>query len=167
MKETEFKFEPVWVSVLGLLGLYIAYLFCKDIIPDLKLDSISVVGIVGASSLLLLLLPMSLKMIFGIPAIRLTSDQLIDNVVGIKIEWKDISDIRISGIAKPFIAITLKDKSSFFQSISNPVKRLLLRCFFLISSGDVSINLAMVAGDNESIVALTKVYWNRYYGIND
>lgn len=110
---------------------------------------------------------MFFKMIFGIPAILLTADQLVDNVVGISVDWKDIQDIRITGVSKPFLSITLKDKKAFFQNIQNPIKRVLLRVIFSISTGDVSINMAMVAGSNEAVRSVVMVYWSRYYGHSD
>lgn len=164
MKENEFKFEPIWVSALGLFSLYLVYNFYKSIIvPGTDYLEFAVFSILPIF-LGILILPMAFKMIIGIPAIEFTGTELVDNVFGISIRWENIQDIRISGVSKPFLSITLKDKNQFWIGIRNPVKRILLRFLFLISPGDVSINLAFVAGSNEAISALAQVYWNRFYG---
>ena len=110
---------------------------------------------------------MCFKMLFGIPAIEFTHDQLIDNVVGVKVDWDNVEYISISGTYKPFLSIDLKDPKKFYSSIRNPVKRVLIKIFFSLAKGDVPINLAFVAGNSESIGAVAQVYWNKYYGIND
>lgn len=110
---------------------------------------------------------MFFKMIFGVPALQFTDNQLIDNLVGVRIDWENVQNIRVSGISKPFLSIDLKDTDKFYSSVRNPIKRYLLKVFFALASGDVPVNLAFVAGNNESAAALARVYWNRYYGITD
>jgi len=164
MEDQQFKFEPVWVSVLTTIPLFCIYKAYSEIskqgfifsflFPILVMPFV----IIGAP-----LLIMGIKMLTGVPAIVLTTDQLVDNVVGITIDWANISNIQISGVKKPFLNISLKDKNKFYSSV-NPVKRILLKVFFAIGPGDVSVNLAFVAGNNEYIASLTRVYWSKYYG---
>jgi hypothetical protein len=168
MENSEFKFEPIWISFLSLLPIYFIYRFIMIVTaPGFIMDSSIIWYAIFPLITGITLLPMAIKMIIGVPAILLNDNELVDNVVGISINWEDIEDIRISGISKPFLSITLKNKEKFFSDITNPIKRVLLKLIFLISPGDVSINLAMVTGSNESIVALSQLYWNRYYGHND
>jgi hypothetical protein len=167
MEETGFKFEPIWITVLGLSMLFLVYKCCTNAIEaDFKFDYTVIPFALFPLFLCWVVLPMFFRMMFGIPAILLTADQLVDNVVGISIDWKDIQDIRITGVSKPFLSITLKDKKEFFQNI-HPIKRILLRMIFSISTGDVSVNLAMVAGSNEAVKSVVMVYWGRYYGHSD
>lgn len=168
MEDIEFKFEPVWVSTLGATGTFFIYKLGSILFePGFSFQYIDILVLLFILIVGILVLPMFFKMLIGIPAINLTSDQLIDNVVGIAINWKDIKDIRITGVSKPFLSITLNDKKAFFDNISNPFKRILFRIFFSIATGDVSINLAMVAGDNKSIKAMVMVQWSRYFGHYD
>jgi hypothetical protein len=163
---TEFKFEPIWISVLNILTLTMAYNFFKVFIEK---PSYNVAGIVFAAAPLvpaLLFLPMGIKMLLRIPAIAFTHDQLVDNVFGIKIDWENVQNIRLSGSRKPFLAVDLKDTERFYSSINNPIKRLALKALFSLSPGDVSINLAFVSGNSQSIVAVTQVYWEKHYHPN-
>lgn len=165
MEETGFKFEPIWITALAGLAISLLYnLYIKVVAPNFKIDYSLIFLALMPLLLGTLILPMFFKMILGIPAILLTGDQLVDNVIGISIDWKDIQDIRIIGVKKPFLSIILKNKKEFFQNIPNPLKRILLRIFFSFSMADVSINLAMVAGDNDAVKSLAMVYWSRYYG---
>jgi len=168
MEETGFKFEPIWVTALGGMTLFFVYKCCAITIePTFKFDNLFIFVVLLPLFMGWMILPMFFRMLFGVPAILLTADQLVDNVMGISIDWKDIQDIRITGVSKPFLSIILKDKKTFFQNIQNPLKRILLRIFFSISTGDVSINLAMVAGSNEAVRSVVMVYWGRYYGHSD
>jgi hypothetical protein len=165
MEETGFKFEPIWVTALGVLTLFLVYKFCVIVVdPNFKFDYLLIILALTPLLMSWLIMPMFFRMLFGTPAILLTADQLVDNVMGISIDWKDIQDIRITGVSKPFLSIILKNKKEFFQNIQNPLKRTLLRIFFSISPGDISMNLAMVAGDNEAVRSVVMVYWSRYYG---
>ena len=168
MEKSEFKFEPVYVSFLILVEVGIVYMMWHGQQSAQKLD-FEGLAIFGLLPLLLglIILPMAFKMLTGVPAIQLTADGLVDNVFGIEIDWSNVQDLRIQGSQKPFLAIDLKDKDKFYSGISNPFKRLLLRFIFLISPSDVSILLAFVAGKNEAILAMSQVYWNRFYGRND
>lgn len=162
------KFEPIWISGLAALAFFFIYktgsVFLQDGIHDWQKDVLLLIFPVFSARLFL---PMFFKMIFGIPALQFTDDQLIDNVVGVSIDWENVQNIRISGVRKPFLSIDLKDTGKFYSGIRNPFKRILLRGLFALASGDVPVNLAFVAGDNEAAAALARVYWNRYYGITD
>jgi hypothetical protein len=167
MEETGFKFEPIWVTTLGVATLFLVYkCYTIAVEPGFKFEYSIIPFALLPLFFCWLTLPMFFKMLFGIPAILLTGDQLVDNVVGISVDWKDIQDIRVTGVSKPFLSITLKDKKTFFQNI-HPIKRILLRMIFSISTGDVSVNLAMVAGSNEAVRSVVMVYWGRYYGHSD
>jgi hypothetical protein len=168
MEETGFKFEPIWVTALTLASLFFGYQTYEIAIePGSKFDYAIILLALIPLLMCSATLPMFFRMLFGIPAILLTADQLVDNVVGISIDWKDIQDIRITGVSKPFLSITLKDKKAFFKNIRNPLKRIFLKMLFSISIGDVSINLAMVIGNNEAVKSVVMVYWSRYYGHSD
>jgi len=169
MEENEFKFEPIWVSFLSLLEGWIIYFICKSQLdPKSRID---LEGLAIFSTLPIffgiLILPMTFKLITGVPAIKLTQDALIDNVFGVSVDWSNIQNIKIAGSQKPFLAIDLKDRHKFYSGINNPLKRILLRVMFSISPSDVSINLAFVAGKNDAILAMTQVYWNKFYGNED
>jgi len=167
MEDTKFKFEPIWVSVISVIPIAVIYQEYKTIVSSsFWLNGIILFTVVSLF-VCIMILPLTFKIITGIPAILLTNDQLVDNVVGVNIDWSNIEDIRITGIQKPFLTIILKDTDLFYSSINNPVKKILLRFLFLISPGDVSVNLALVAGDNDSIASMAQVYWQRYYGVED
>jgi hypothetical protein len=167
MEQGRFKFEPIWISVLSAIPVFIFYQIYKMAVkpaPDLKEITVFAIPALLVSAMFL---PMFFKMLSGIPAILLTEDQLVDNVVGVAIDWSNIKDIRITGVKKPFLSIILKDTDLFYSNIYNPIKRTLLKLLFSLSAGDVSVNLALVAGDNDAVAATAKVQWARYYGIDD
>jgi len=167
MDETKFRFEPIWVSIISVLPIAVIYQEYKTIVSStFWLNGIIVFSVVSLF-VCIMILPLTFKLITGIPAILLTNDQLVDNVVGVNIDWSNIKDIRITGIQKPFLTIILKDTDLFYSNINNPIKKILLKFIFLISPGDVSVNLALVAGDNDSIASMAQVYWQRYYGVED
>jgi len=64
-----------------------------------------------------MLLPMFFKMILGIPAIELNHDQIINNIVGIRVDWENVKNITITGTYRPFLSIDLKDTQVFYLSI--------------------------------------------------
>jgi hypothetical protein len=163
---TEYKFEPIWVSLLSIISLVMAYSFLKVFIERPSYDVPGLVFIAAPLILGLLFLPMGVKMLLGIPAIAFTHDQFVDNIFGIKIDWDNIQNVRLSGSRKPFLSIDLKDTEKFYSSINNPLKRIAIKALFLLSPGDASINLAFVSGDNQSIVAVTQVYWEKHYQHN-
>jgi hypothetical protein len=167
MEENELKFEPIYVSVLTLVEAGLIYMiYGQQSAQKLDLEGLAIVSLIPLF-FGLMALPMAFKLLTGVPAIKLTADTLVDNVFGIEIDWSNVQNLYIQGSKKPFLAIDLKDKDKFYAGISNPFKRLFLRLMFAISPGDVSINLAFVAGTNESVLAMSQVYWNRFYGIND
>jgi hypothetical protein len=149
------------------MSLFIFYKIFSAFAADPSYDLFGLIFLSCPLIFLAMILPMFFKMIIGIPAIELNHDQLINNVVGIKVNWENVENIRITGTYKPFLSIDLKDTHAFYSSIKNPLKRLLIKGFFLLGKGDVPINLAFVAGNEESVAAVARVYWNRYYGIND
>jgi hypothetical protein len=166
--QDKIRFEPIWITGMAALAFFLIYkaggVFVQDGIHQWLRDAPILIIPFFTS---LAFLPMFFKMIFGIPALQFINDQLIDNVVGVRIDWENVQNIRISGVSKPFLSIDLKDTGKFYASIRNPFKRILLRGLFALASGDVPVNLAFVAGDNEAAAAMARVYWNRYYGIND
>ena len=165
--EAQFKFEPIWVSVLSLMSLCVVY---ETVTAFISKPSYDIYGLIFLSFPIIfasLILPMAFKMLAGVPAIQFTHDQLVDNVVGVKVDWNNVELIAISGSYKPFLSIDLKDTKEFYSSIRNPVKRIFIRIFFSIAKGDVPINLAFVSGDNEGIAATARVYWNKHYGIKE
>lgn len=168
MEEGKFKFEPIWISALGIMSLVLIYKEWSTLAEsNYKIDPLYI----GLSLALLIIpccffLPMAFKMFTGVPAIILTESQLIDNTVNISIDWSNVKDIRIVGAKKPFLSITLKDRDKFFSNI-NLFKRGFLKLLYATVAGDVSINLAFAAGSNEAIAAVARVYWGRYYGIED
>lgn len=168
MEETEFKFEPLYVTFVSIVEVGMIYMLWKDQLSPAKLD-LEGLAFFGLFPLLFgrIVLPMTYKMLIEVPAIQLTNNSIIDNVFGISIDWSNVQSLEIQGSAKPFLAIDLKDKDKFYAGIYNPFKRLFLRFMFAISPGDVSIYLAFVAGTNESVLATTQVYWNKFYGNND
>ncbi|MGF7079225.1 hypothetical protein [Mucilaginibacter sp. UYCu711] len=161
-----YKFEPIWVSVLSITALVMSYNFLKGFIARPSYDVPGLIFMSAPLVLSLLFLPMGVKMLLGIPAITFTHDQLIDNVFGIKIDWENVQNVRLSGSRKPFLTIDLKDTDKFYSSINNPLKRIAIRMLFALSPGDASVNLAFVAGDNHAIVAVTQVYWEKHYQPN-
>jgi hypothetical protein len=158
-----YKFEPIWVSILSIISLVMTYGFLKVFIEKPSYNVPGLIFITAPLILALLFLPMGVKMLLGIPAITFTHDQLVDNVFGIKIDWENVQNVRLSGSRKPFLSIDLKDTEKFYSSINNPLKRAAIKMLFFLSPGDISINLAFVSGDNQSIVAVTQVYWERHY----
>jgi hypothetical protein len=168
MEESEFKFEPIWVSALTLFEAWIIYFLSEKTLAsqlDFKgLALFSCFPIFFGS----LILPMTFRLIARIPAIQLTDNALIDNTFRITIDWSNVQNIKIVNTGKKsLLSIELKDRDQFFSDITNPFKRMFLRSIFYISPGDVSINLDFVAGKNEAILAKAQVYWNRYYGNNE
>ncbi|MES2378558.1 MAG: hypothetical protein V4553_18340 [Bacteroidota bacterium] len=159
----EYKFEPIWVSTLNLISLVMTYGFLKVFIER---PSYNVPGFIFISApviLCMLFLPMGIKMLLGIPAITFTQDQFVDNVFGIKIDWDNVQNIRLSGTRNPLLSIDLKDTDKFYASINNPFKRVAIRALFALSTSDIVVNLAFVSGDNHGIVAVTQVYWEKHY----
>jgi hypothetical protein len=161
--EAEYKFEPIWVSALNIIWLLMAYNFLKVFITRPSYDVPGLIFISAPFVLALMYLPMGVKMLLGIPAICFTHDQLVDNVFGIKIDWENVQNVRLSGGRNQCLSIDLKDKEKFYSSINNPFKRIAIRALFLLSLGDASIKLAFVAGDNQGIFAVAQVYWDKYY----
>jgi len=166
MEENGFKFQPATVIILTLVFGWLSYVIGKDQLAMQKTDfgGLAFFLVPIGVSFLLLILPMAFKMLTGIPAIKLTADELVDNVFGVSIDWENVQHVEISGTRRPYLSIDLKDKDKFYAGIYNPAKRLFLRLLFTISPGDVSIALEFVSGNNEAILAMTQVYWNRFYG---
>ena len=165
--EAGYKFEPIWVSALSLISLGGLYGTVSAFVADPSYDIFGLVFLLFPVLVAWIILPMAFKMLKGVPAIQFTDRQLVDNIVGVSVDWENIEYIGISGSYKPFLSIDLKDTKKFYSNIQNPVKRVLVKIFFSMASGDVPINLAFVAGNNESILGVAQVYWNKYYGVKD
>jgi hypothetical protein len=110
-----------------------------------------------------LLLPMTFKLIFNIPAIVLTDDCLKNNFGGYSVQWEDIADIKFSDSGMRSFAtliINLKDPGKYFAS---PVKKAIYKIKQLFSPNDILIRVDFVAGDNEEIFETVKAYWTRHF----
>jgi len=108
-----------------------------------------------------LVFPMTVKLIFKIPAIVLTDDCLKNNFAGNSIQWVDIADIQLyKGVGRslPKLTINLKDPYKYFNT---PLKKAGYKARQLFSVNDISIIVDFVAGDNEEIFEVIKAYWTR------
>ena len=107
-------------------------------------------------------LPITIKLIFNVPALVLTNDCLKNNFREYSIEWSDIAEIQlykgnyVSGFAK--LIINLKNPDEYFNS---PVKKVIYKTKQLFLVNDFTIIVDFVAGNNEEIFETIKSYWTR------
>ncbi len=130
--EIEFKFNPVYVTVLFLVtsitasGFYVIYsdFFNLNIATILFLCLLPIV--IGLTAI-----PKFLRMVTGIPAITLTNDYLVDNTNGVTINWNDISEAKIIRTARGpgAIAITLKQPEKYFNTFTKKTRYYISKFF--------------------------------------
>jgi len=157
---TNFKFNPLSVLFIDLfIALFFYKCFSYLTLPLVSWDNFLRCLIPLFFSYFFL--PVTLRMIFNIPAIVLTDDYLKNNFGGYAIEWDDISDIELSNKGQRSFAslnINLKDPDKYFNT---PIKNLFYQIRQFFSVNDFSIRVDFVAGSNEEIFAVVKAYWTR------
>lgn len=164
MDKQEFKFEPVWITILSAFAIFVIYkLITLVFFSGMPVKAIAIIPLAVAAFCCLFFI-FTFKMLAGVPAIVITQERLIDNVYGVSFDWSNVKYISIDGERKPFLSIRLKNEALFYSGISNPIKRALIRALFSIAPGDASVNLALIAGDNQYILGMAQAYWAKYYG---
>ncbi|MEO6631669.1 MAG: STM3941 family protein [Mucilaginibacter sp.] len=160
--KTEFRFSPLWVLFITVM----VALFDYKSISYYTAPLVNAVNAVDTALVLIvsyLLLPMTFKLIFNIPAIVLTDDCLRNNFGGYSIQWEDIADIKFSDSGMRSFAtliINLKDPEKYFAS---PVKKAIYKIKQLFSPNDILIRIDFVAGDNGQIFETVKAYWTKHF----
>jgi hypothetical protein len=112
-----------------------------------------------------LILPVTIKMLRGIPAIVLTKDYLVDNFGGHSIEWNDIAEINIrksSYQSLDKLIINLKQPEKYFDT---PIKKLLYKFGKLFTANDIGITLDFVSGNSDEIMQVIHAHWGKYSGV--
>ena len=160
MQKNAFKFSPFWVTFLSLLTLSLVYgCFAQVVQPLISWENFFLCLFPLLVSVLIL--PLTFKMIFNIPALVLTNDCLENNFRGYSIQWKDIADVQLSDSGyRSFgkLIINLKDPKKYFNS---PVKKLVYNAKQLFVVNDFSILVDFVAGENDDIFSIVKAYWTK------
>ena len=160
MQKNAFKFSPFWVTFLSLLTFSLVYgCFAQVVQPLISWENFFLCLFPLLVSFLIL--PMTFKMIFNIPALVLTNDCLENNFRGYSIQWKDIADIQLSDSGYRSFAslvINLKEPQIFFNT---PFKKALYNFKQLFSVNDFLIKVDFVAGNNEEIFEIVMAYWTR------
>jgi len=159
---TEYKFNPFWVSIISLGTFYLIYKgLAYYTLPLISWDNFlrCIVDVLLA----FLFLPLTFKLIFNIPALVLTKDCLKKNFGGkYSFEWHDIADIQLysNTVGRSFakLTINLKDPYKYFNT---PLKKTLYKARQLFVANDTWIIVDFVAGDNEEIFEVIKAYWTR------
>ncbi|WP_295674005.1 hypothetical protein [uncultured Mucilaginibacter sp.] len=158
--KTQFKFNPFWVFFLSFLTLAILKT-CFSYLSQPLVSWDNFFSCLLPALLVYLFLPMTVKMIFNIPAIVLTDDCLNNNIGGYSIEWADIASIELNtsgtrSLAK--LAINLKEPEKYFNT---PIKMFLYKTRQLVVVNDKSIFVDFVSGNNEEIFSIIKAYWTK------
>jgi len=157
---TSFKFNPFWIVFIDLLiALFFYKCFSYLTMPLISWDNFFRCLI--PLFFTYIFLPITLRMIFNIPAIVLTDAYLKNNFRGYAIEWADISDIELSDKGyRSFgsLNINLKEPDKYFNT---PIKNFFYKARQLFSVDDFSIRVDFVAGSNEEIFETVKAYWTK------
>ncbi|MGZ3832623.1 MAG: hypothetical protein ACXVB0_03805, partial [Mucilaginibacter sp.] len=127
-----------------------------------SLDFYSLFLAITAACLLWFVLPMTVKMILGIPAMVLTNKYLVDNLGGHSIEWSDVSEIRIiQGQYRSFskLIINLKRPEKYFDT---PLKKLLYKFRQFFTANDIGIITDFVSGTDLEIMQVVQAYWGKH-----
>lgn len=148
--EIRFKFNPLNTLSWSLFPIASIYFF---------VDMVNVKGVDNDGSRILLVftvvlswlfLPKFFKMIFGVPALILTQHQFIDNVSGLKIDWKDISGFRIKINNKStFLFIKLSNHDPY---IDNTASRRIFTYLASFDDDETFIDISYVKGEDVDIL---------------
>ncbi len=158
-EKAEFKFEPIWISALTLLVLYVSFEMYYTFFSRPSY------GLVGSLFLLLpagfwwWVFPMTFAMLRKKPAIVLTPQFLIDNIGGFSINWHDIAEIKVAERdfkSRGNLIVNLEDPRKYFNTRLKYLGYKIRRYF---TAADVSIKLDFVSGKNEDISRLINAYW--------
>jgi hypothetical protein len=93
------------------------------------------------------------------PAIILTKECLIDNSMGVKINWTDINDISIYEYGSmTYLAFEVTSNSIIYRQFLNPLQNILLRLNTALSKKSFLINFSFLKGKNEDIFEMVREY---------
>jgi hypothetical protein len=161
-EETDFKFEPIWLTVLSLLMIFLLYKSFTAYNPNqsMGLYIAAVFPVVLVSSYII---PLGFKMMIGKPAIALTNEYFISNIGNLSIEWHDISEMHIAANNRGFSAliINLKEPEKYFNT---PFKKIKYQLKQLFTANDISLPINLVAGDNQEIFQTINAYRSKQEG---
>ena len=117
--EVKFKFQAAWVVFISLLAFSILYKFFTVAINETSFDFSFLFAAIVPVCISWVVLPMTFKMIRGVPAMTLTKNYLVHNLGGHSIEWADIAEIRaIDGNNRSFskLILNLRQPEKYFDT---------------------------------------------------
>lgn len=154
--EIEFKFNPVYVTVLFLATLITSSGFYVVYSDFSKLDIFAVIFLCFLPIFIgLVAVPKFLRMIKGIPAIALTNSYLIDNTNRVIIDWNNILDVKIINTARGSgaISVTVKQPGKYFKTFP---KRLTYGITKLFTKNHIVIYYDLIVEKDNSLLGNIK-----------
>ncbi|HTH82825.1 MAG TPA: STM3941 family protein [Mucilaginibacter sp.] len=157
--EIDFKFEPIWLTILSVLMLLLLYK-CFNAYNSNQSIGLFLALITPVILVSLFVLPLGFKMILGIPAIALTNEYFVINYNGLSIDWHDIADIHITTNYKGIstLIINLKQPEKYFGSSLKKIKYQIRQIF---TANDIIIPIDLISGKNEAIFQTVNAYWTK------
>lgn len=132
IKTTNFVFL-IFPIILLILGGYFYYRICKAVF----------------------------HIIINKSMIEFTSDEYIDNLNGVSLRWKNIKMISLEEGKAPFVLFSLLDKSLFYDSMKNPLKKIFYK-IEIFTGKAFKTNILFAKGKNSDI--LNEIY--KKYNLN-
>jgi len=167
MDDVKFKYQPAWIIIFDFFLSFFLYgitihLLARD--TDFSIPSCIFYLIILL--MLCYLLPWTIRMLLGKPAILLTNEYFVDNLFNRKIKWSNISSIDYEPrrFTRGFdrLVINLKNPDEYFDS---PLKQILYKFKRLYTVNDISVVLDFVYGEKDEILHVARVYWDKSAGL--
>lgn len=155
-EEIEFKFNPIWVSLYGAPSFFFIYLLIDDIINTEETRHSYIGLLIITVSYSWLYMPNLIKMLIGMPALKLTNDKLIFNINKLHIAWTDISGFRIKNTGNfIFLIVKLVNHEKY---VDDTGMRRIFNYLRGLSDNEVAANILFIKGSDDRILSTIRNY---------